>query len=126
MWYLIGENKTRFVVAAIWLTCFIGMWLIFNFVLPKEQFKNHLNNIEKNVANKDWDKAKRSMGELRSIYNNKRAVIQMNNATEILTTFDLTLGQLEASVEHEQEAAVEYVGALKSTLDFVLKAFSGP
>jgi hypothetical protein len=123
---LIGENRTRFIIVLVWLVCFIGMWLIFSAVLPKEEFTNHLNQIEKSASNKDWDKAKNSMSQLRNIYDNKRAVIQMNNATEILTTFDLAMGQLEASVEHEQEAALEYVGALKSTLDFVLKAFSGP
>jgi hypothetical protein len=123
---LIGENRTRFIIVAVWLVCFIGMWLIFSAVLPKEEFTDHLNQIEKSASNKDWDKAKKSMSQLRNIYENKRAVIQTNNATEILTTFDLTMGQLEASVEHEQEAAVEYVGALRSTLDFVLKAFSGP
>lgn len=30
---------------------------------------------------------------------------------------------MEASVEHEEEPAVEYAGALKSTLYFVMKAF---
>jgi arginine utilization protein RocB len=99
------------------------MWLIFNALLPKEQFKTHLDQIEKSAANKDWDEAKKSMKQLKNVYSSKRTVIQMNNATEILTTFDLTMGQLEASVEHEQDAAVEYAGALRGTLDFVMMHF---
>jgi hypothetical protein len=123
---LFGANKMRYMVAASWLISFVGMWLLFNALLPREQFKTHLNEIEKSVSVKDWDEAKRSMEQLKNLYNKKRTVIQMNNATEIFTSFDLTMGQLEASVGHEQEAAIEYVGALEATLDFVLKAFSGP
>lgn len=123
---MIGENKMRFTVAGIWIICFASMWLIFNSALPDYEFNNYLNQIEKSVVNKDWDKAKKSMKELKNVYKDKRAVIQVNNATEILTSFDLTLGQLEASVENEQEAAVEYIGALRATMDFVMKPFSGP
>lgn len=123
---MLGENKMRFIIAAVWLISFTSMWFIFRTVLPYKEFEIQLNQIEKNIESKEWDKAKKSMKKLDDIYRNKRTAIQVNNATEILTTFDLTMGQLEASVQHEQEAAVEYVGALKSTLDFVMKAFSGP
>lgn len=123
---LIGENKIRCFVAVTWLSCFILMWIIFTLTLPRKEFTICLNQIEESAVNKDWDKAKKSMEQLKNIYKSKRSMIQMNNATEILTTFDLTMGQLEAAVENEQGAAVEYAGALKSTLDFVLKAFSGP
>jgi len=123
---LIGENRMRFAIAAVWLICFTSMWFVFEIILPEKEFTTHLNQIEKSVADKNWNTAKESMRKLRKVYDNKRAVIQTNNATEILTTFDLTMGQLEASVAHEQDSAVEYVGALKSTLNFVLQAFSGP
>ena len=75
---------------------------------------------------KDWNNAKKSMEQLNEIYDSKKAVIQMSNATEIYTTFELTMGQLEAAVKHEQDSAVEYIGALSSSLDFVMKPFSGP
>lgn len=123
---LFGENKIRGYIAVTWIICFIGMWIIFSIVLPNNEFNTHLNQIEKSITNKDWNNAKKSMEELKNIYNKKRVVIQMNNATEIFTTFELTMGQLEASVQHEQDAAVEYIGAIRNSLDFVMKAFSGP
>lgn len=116
----------RLVIACVWLVSFLAMWIIFKAVLPDVDFNVHLDRIEKNVEGKDWNNAKKSMNELKNLYNRKKVVIQMNNATEIFTTFDLTMGQLESSIEHEQEAAIEYIGAIRESLDFVMKAFSGP
>lgn len=123
---LFDENKMRFYIAIAWMICFISMWAIFSGVLPNDEFNSYLNQIEKSVTNKDWNNAQKSMEELKSVYNKKRVVIQMNNATEIFTTFELTMGQLEASVQHKQDAAIEYIGAIRNSLDFVMKAFSGP
>lgn len=123
---LFVENKMRGYIAVIWIICFIGMWIIFSIVLPNNEFDTYLNQIEKSVTSEDWNNAKKSMEELKNVYNKKRVAIQMNNATEIFTTFELTMGQLEASVKYEQDTAVEYIGAIRNSLDFVMKAFSGP
>lgn len=123
---MFGENKTRLFVGSIWLICFVAMWLFFNTTLPNHDFVVYLNKIEKSVVKKDWDNAKKSMEELKGIYNSKRVIIQMNNATEIYTTFELTMGQLESAVKYEQSMATEYIGALNSSLNFVMKTFSGP
>ncbi|MBE6068756.1 MAG: DUF4363 family protein [Clostridium lundense] len=113
-------------IAVTWIICFAVMWIIFSIVLPNDEFNTHLNQIEKSVTNKDWNNAQKSMEELKSVYNKKRVFIQMNNATEIFTTFELTMGQLETSVQHKQDAAIQYIGAIRNSLDFVMKAFSGP
>lgn len=123
---LFGENKMRGYIAVTWIICFAVMWIIFSIVLPNDEFNTHLNQIEKSVTNKDWNNAQKSMEELKSVYNKKRVFIQMNNATEIFTTFELTMGQLETSVQHKQDAAIQYIGAIRNSLDFVMKAFSGP
>jgi hypothetical protein len=119
-------SDARLIICVTWLISFITMWVIFNALLPENEFETKLSQIEQSVSKKDWDKAKKSMVDLNNIYNKNKIVIQANNATEILTTFDLTMGQLEASIQHEQDAALEYIGGLKSSLDFVLKSFSGP
>ena len=123
---LFGENRMRLYIAAAWLIGFIIMYTVFNSVLPNDEFAMHLNKIEQSVAKKNWADAKRSMDDLKHIYAKKKSIIQINNATEIYTNFELVMGQLDASVENKQEAAVEYVGALRASLDFVMKAFSGP
>jgi hypothetical protein len=56
----------------------------------------------------------------------KRFLIQVNNSTEVFTVFEHTIGQLEVTVKHHQESALEYVGALRETLNLVVKPFAGP
>jgi hypothetical protein len=121
-----ARNDFRFLIGMIWIISFIVVWGIFSIFLPKNAFKNKLNQIEQSVSKQDWKEAKKSMAELKNIYNKNRILIQANNATEILTTFDYTIGQLDSSIKHEQNSSLEYIGGLKSSLDFVLKSFSGP
>lgn len=120
------KSDMRYVIGVTWIVSFIAMWFIFNTFIPEDNFRNELVNIEEHVSKKNWHEAKKSMTELKKIYNSKKTLIHANNATEILTTFDLTMGQLDISVQHEQDSALEYIGGLKSSLDFVMKAFSGP
>jgi hypothetical protein len=37
----------------------------------------------------------------------------MNNSTEIFTSFEHAIGQLEIRVRHSQDIALEYIGALR-------------
>jgi hypothetical protein len=121
-----NKNDMRLAIAITWVISFAFMWIIFNAFLPKNEFNIELNQIEKSVEIKDWKQAKKSMEELKRIYNKNRTLIQANNATEILTAFEFAIGQLDISIQHEQDAALEYIGGLKSSLDFVMKAFPGP
>ena len=121
-----NKSDMRLPIAITWVISFAFMWIVFNALLPENQFKMELNQIEKSVEIKDWKQAKRSMKELKRIYNENRILIKANNATEILTTFEFAIGQLDISIQHEQSAALEYIGGLKSSLEFVMKAFSGP
>jgi tellurite resistance protein len=121
-----NKNDMRLAITITWVISFAFMWIILNTFLPKNEFNMELNQIEKSIEIKDWKQAKESMEELKRIYNKNRILIKANNATEILTTFEFAIGQLDISVQHEQDAALEYIGGLKSSLDFVMNAFSGP
>ncbi|MBU3191124.1 hypothetical protein K9O30_17680 [Clostridium bowmanii] len=121
-----NNNDMRLAIGITWVISFTVMWIIFNAFLPRIEFNLQLNQIEKSVSIKDWNQAKKSMEKLKSIYNRKRILIQSNNSTEIFTTFEFTLGQLDISIRHEQDYALEYIGGLKSSLNFVMKAFCGP
>jgi hypothetical protein len=120
------KNNMRLIIGTVWIFSFFVVWGIFATFLPKNEFKIKLNHIEQSVSKEDWKQAKKSMAELKNIYNRNRILIQVNNATEIFTTFNYTMGQLDASIQHEQHASLEYIGGLKSSLDFVMKSFSGP
>ncbi|MGH4117457.1 hypothetical protein [Clostridium sp.] len=121
-----NKNDMRLAIAITWVISFAFMWIMFNAFLPKNEFNIVLNQIEKSVEIKDWKQAGKSMEDLKRIYNKNRILIQTNNATDILTTFEFAIGQLDISIVHEQNAALEYIGGLKSSIDFVMKAFSGP
>lgn len=120
------NNDMRLTIIMVWVISFITIWLMFNALIPRNEFINQLNRIEQSVSKNDWKDAKESMEDLKRIYNRGRIFIQANNATEILTNFDCIMGQLDASVKYEQDAAIEYIGGLRASLDFVMKPFSGP
>lgn len=109
-----------------WVLCFLVLWIAFEKALPKNEFSACLNNIEKSINNKNWTEAKKSTEDLKKIYENNKIIIRANNSTEAMGTFQNTLGQLYISVNYEQEAALEYIGALKESLDWVLEGFSAP
>lgn len=88
--------------------------------------KIQLDKIEKGITNNDWKQAKAYADQFADTFRRKRFIIQINNATEIFTAFELTIGELEETVQHKQENALEHVGALRETLNLVVKPFSGP
>ena len=123
---MFNQKYMRKIIACIWIIGFILLWAIFNRILPRHSILTKLDEIEENVQREDWEKARISVDELNKIYNDKKFIIQVNNATEAFITFNYTLGQLEYSVKHEQKTALEYIGTLRYSLDYVIKAFSGP
>lgn len=121
-----GYKNMGYKVAVVWLLSFITVWIVFENIIPRDSILLQLNKIEESIQDRNWNEAKTEMNILKDTYKKNRLFVQMNNATEIFTTFEHTLGQLEITVKHEQEAAIEYVGALKETLNLVMKPFSGP
>ncbi|WP_343770182.1 hypothetical protein [Clostridium malenominatum] len=116
----------RIYIMFVWLIAFIFLWMAIYRVLPKNQIESKLQSIEENIKRDDWTEAKKQMEELKGIYINNRGVIQINNATEAFINFDYTFGQLDYAVQAESKNALEYVGALMYSLDYVVTAFSGP
>ena len=121
-----NRGDMRLVVGVIWAVSFVVLWGIFSASLPENQFRTQLNHIEESVSKKDWKQSKESMLELKNIYNKNRNLIKVNNATEIFTTFEYTMGQLDAAIQNEESSSLEYIGGLKSSLEFVMKSFAGP
>lgn len=123
---MFNRKYIRMIVACIWLIAFISLWAIFYKILPKNDIEIRLQQIEHSISNDNWDEAKKGMEELREIYIEKRPIIQMNNATEAFINFDYIFGQLDYAVQQESKTALEYIGALKYIIDYVVRAFSGP
>ncbi|GAA0727502.1 hypothetical protein GCM10008905_25150 [Clostridium malenominatum] len=121
-----GRRDMRIYIMFVWLIAFIFLWMAIYRVLPKNQIESKLQSIEENIKRDDWTEAKKQMEELKGIYINNRGVIQINNATEAFINFDYTFGQLDYAVQAESKNALEYVGALMYSLDYVVTAFSGP
>lgn len=121
-----NKNDRRYAVRLVWIISFILMWFIFNKTLPRKGMDIQLIKIEDSITNNDWNQAKISMNVLKNIYKKNEVLIQANNATEILQTFDYTLGQLDASIQNENDSALDYIGGLKASIDYVMEAFPGP
>lgn len=116
----------RYKLMLVWLLAFINLWAIFQSVFPSNTLKDQLNKIEESIKNKDWKQANKWTFEFKNTFGKKRYFIQMNNSTEAFVTFEHTIGQLETTIKYNQESALEYVGALKESLNLVIKPFSGP
>jgi hypothetical protein len=118
--------EMRYTLSVVWILAFLGLFSIFQTTFPLKTFNNQLDLLEKSILNKDWEEANLYMTEFKDTFEKKRYFIQINNSTEMFGTFDLTLGQLDSTVRHNQDSALEYIGALKETLKLVVKPFSGP
>jgi len=116
----------RYKIAFVWIIAFVSLWIVFQVKSPLNKMKYQLDKIEQSVAKKDWKQANEYTTEFRNTFINNRILIQTNNSTEAIISFDHTIGQLEITVKHNQESALEYVGALKELLNLVVKPFSGP
>lgn len=123
---MFDKNNNRYVIILIWLLAFAGLWLLFDKSFPINTLRSQLDSIEESVEKKQWKDAKKYTAELKENFVENRMYIEMNNATEAFTTFEHTIGQLEITVKHEQESAIEYIGALREAVNLVIKPFSGP
>lgn len=123
---MIRKNDKKPFIRIVWIISFAIVWIIFGVRLPKNEFKVKLNEIEESIVKENWNEAKISMEELKIIYEKNRMLIQANNSSEILLNFDFALGQLDNSIQYEEDSALEYIGGLKSSLNYVMKAFPGP
>lgn len=123
---MIEKNDKRTLIKIVWIISFVIMWIIFAVRLPGNEFRVKLNDIEKNIVKEEWNEANKSMEELKKIYDKKRLLIQSNNASEVLKNFDFALGQLENSIRAKENSSLEYIGGLKASLNYVMKAFPGP
>lgn len=116
----------RYKLAIIWLLVFAGLWLIFKNIFPMNSMDQQLAKIEESIDKKDWNKASEYAKEFKENFKRNKVFIQMNNSTEALTAFEQAVGELEITVRYKQDSAIEYIGALRETINFVIKPFSGP
>ncbi|MCM0649638.1 DUF4363 family protein [Clostridium swellfunianum] len=123
---MFDRYDTRFKIAIVWVVAFLGIWSLFQSYFPIKSMKQQLNQIEESIDKKDWVQAKENASRFKENFRRNRIFIQMNNATEAFTVFEQNIGQLETSVKHKQDSALEYVGALREAIDLVIKPFSGP
>lgn len=123
---MFDKKDMRGIIAFIWIISFISLWIVFEVSLPRHIIMDKLDYIEKSINDENWDEAKKAMEELKEVYTKKKPLIMTNNATEAFITFNYTFGQLEASVNNEEKDAIDYIGALRYSLDYVIKGFSGP
>jgi len=119
-----GDMRGR--IALVWLLSFIILWTMFCLLLPLKTMNSQLDNIEQSIASDNWKQANEYTAQFIKTYEKSRYFIQTNNSTEILTSFEYIIGQLDLTVKYNQDSALEYIGALRASLNFVVKPFAGP
>lgn len=118
--------NVRYKICLVWLLSFTLIWIIFQNTFPLNSMSTQLDKIEESIQNGNWDDAEKYTLQFKKTFITNRMFIQMNNATEALVNFEHTIGQLEMTVKYRQDSALEFVGALKESLNLVIKPFSGP
>lgn len=116
----------RYKIVLIWILAFTTMWITFQSILPSRSIEYELDKIEESIEKGNWVEASKYTAKFKEDFKKSRMFIQMNNATEAFTNFEHTVGQLDITVKHKQDSALEYIGALRETIDLVIKPFSGP
>ncbi len=123
---MLRQLDIRYKLLITWIAAFLILWLIFYSSFQIDTFKYDLDMIIEGIENNNWKQAEDYKNKFSDLYFKKRYVIQMNNATEIYTTFEPAVRQLDIAVENRQESALEYAGFLLEAINLVVKPFSGP
>ncbi len=123
---MFGKSDIRYILAITWLVAFLFIWFIFSSIFQMDSLEYDLDNIINGIENKDWELANKYTTEFINKYYSKKYLYQLNNSTEMFTTFENSVRQLKLSVKNKQESALEYAGLLREGLNFVVKPFSGP
>jgi hypothetical protein len=121
-----NDKKIRYIIISLWVVSFILIFSFFNIKLSKKEMVKKLDIIEERVNDKDWEVANKEIKEFTKLYAKNKNIIHINNASESLVNFEYTIGQLENSVIYKREEALEYIGALKYTIEYIMQGFSGP
>lgn len=103
------------------IVCIIFVAFMVNIIsarLPDSEINVQVNQIEQSIINKDWEQAKVSMEILKTIYNSNKMLIPGNNATEVTSTIDYIMRELNTLIQNEQDSALEYIRGLKSSLEY--------
>lgn len=123
---MFGRERLRYKIIIVWVVVFLAMWVLLWAFSPKKEFSRKLDHIYSSISMKKWEEADKQVKELKKLYNKKKVYIQIGNATEALITFNYSLDQLEITIHDRSDAAFEYIGALKGSIDYVLEPFAGP
>lgn len=123
---MFGKIDMRYKIALFWLIIFISLWVTFYSTSPSKKMIYQLDRIEQSITRKDWKQANEYMTQFKATFIENRMLIQMNNSTEAFISFQHTIGQLETTIRHNQESALDYIGAVRELIDLVVKPFSGP
>lgn len=95
----------------------VFMWSIIGASLPTDEISAQLNQIEESIIRKDWEQAKMSMEVLKTIYKSNKVLVQGSNSNEVISTLDYIIAELKTSIDNEQDTALEYIRALKASLE---------
>ena len=108
--------KPSMVIVLIFSLVF--MWSIIGASLPTGEISTQLNQIEESIMKDDWNQAKMSMEDLKTIYNSNKVLVQGSNSNEVISTLDYILAELKNSIDNEQDTALGYIRGLKASLEY--------
>ncbi|WP_040210444.1 DUF4363 family protein [Clostridium polynesiense] len=115
----------KYIVFA-WGLAFILLWGVFYYLTPEKTLIRSINSMEKSITEEDWSSAERYLDEFKNSYYQRKVIIQTNNASEAFISFNYNLGQLDYCVRNKESSALDYLGALRYSLDYAIKPFAGP
>ena len=119
--------KINFYIAIAWVVLFLMVWIIFDqFILTTDQLNEILLKIEEDIKKEDWAAASRGINNLQDMWQSKKAEIQFNNSTQVITSLERMIGELEVAIFYRNKNALRFVGGLKQDLNNISKVFPGP
>ncbi len=123
---MLNDTDMRKFIVVLWTIAFLLLWGGFYLLLPEKALIREIDKMEKSIVKEDWDSAQKQLDDFKKTYYDKKILIQSNNATEAFINFNNNLGQLDYCIRNKEPSALEYLGALKFSLDYSVKGFSGP
>lgn len=122
------RTNVRGWLSLAWVVAFSLLFMSFSFLLAQaaQSIENNLSQLEENISQQEWQAASESIRELESNWQKQSILVQINNGTTNVSTFEQLLAEAEIQIMNEEPGALQSIGSMRQVTKDITSAFPGP
>jgi len=98
----------------------------YNFTESARTIENNIDEIEKNLVLKKWDKIERDLNDIDKKWRQSEFILRIINTTESIDRFEENLSQATILTKHKEDDLIEYIAPLRDTTRVITKIIPNP